>query len=628
MKQVLMLSLAMLLVAMAWASAPSADRIDEIAAFLPEEPGFPQTRISNRAAWNRLAALPEAKRAIALAETALSEPIPDCPDELYLEFTRNGNRSRYERPYSRRAMNLDRLVLAECLENRGRFLPKIVECVTAICDERSWTMPAHDARLQNFNGTTLYIDLGSAARALLLAQTRDCFRDVLPQTLRDRVYAECDRRVLQPYLVTCRDPRGAASRRLAHWWYYVESNWNSVCNGCSVRAALALVRDRRVRAEFVESAERTVPFALNAYTADGYCSEGMGYWNYGYGNHLKLGLAVREATGGRVDLFVDPKNRAIMLYPYGYQLQSGRSPQFADGGGNPDAIVLALQRQVFPDLTCRVAESQSVLFGGISTVALRAFGQEPPRSDGRGLDVLQYRSWFPDAQVLISRLRDNARSLALSVAAKGGHNAELHNHNDVGSYVVMLDGVEMCGDPGGEQYTRRTFSKDRYVSNVLNSFGHPVPVVGGNLQSTGRKAAAKVLSHSFSDERDVLVLDCTAAYPSAKTLKSLVRTMTFDRVRGGVSISDRAEFTKPTAFEVPVVTYRDCERIGGAEMEFALKKGGKGRRALKMCVSASDTLEFREETIENAPRPSVRRLAFSIARPAVTATIETSFMVR
>lgn len=627
MKRVLMLSLAMSLIAMAWAAAPSAGRIDEIAAFLPEEPGSPQSRISNRAAWDRLAALPEAKRAIALAEAALSEPVPACPDELYLEFTRNGNRSRYERPHSRRAMNLDRLVLGECLENRGRFLPKIEEYVATICDERSWTLPAHDARLQNFNGTTLSIDLGSAARALLLAQTCDFLRDALPQPLRDRVFAECDRRVFRPYLTTCRDPRGATSRRLAHWWYYVESNWNSVCNGCSIRAALALVRDRRVRAEFVESAERTVPFALNAYTDDGYCSEGMGYWNYGYGNHLKLGLAVREATDGRVDLFADSKNRAIMLYPYGYQLQSGRSPQFADGGGNPDAIVLALQRQVFPDVTCRRAESQSPLFGGISTVALRAFGQEPPRVDGMGLDVLPCRSWFSDAQVLISRLRDDARPLAFSIAMKGGHNAELHNHNDVGSYVVMLDGVEMCGDPGGEQYTRRTFSKDRYVSKVLNSFGHPVPVVGGHLQSTGRKAAAKVLSHSFSDERDVLVLDCTAAYPSAKTLKSLVRTMTFDRARDRVSISDRAEFTKPTAFEVPVVTYRDCERIGGAEMEFALKKGGKGRRALKMRVIGSDALEFREDTIENAPRPSVRRLAFSLARPAVAAAVETEFTV-
>lgn len=622
------LSLAITLSAMAWAAAPSAGRIDEIAAFLPDEPGSPKARISNRAAWTPLSALPEAKRSVALAEAALSEPVPACPDELYLEFTQNGNRSRYERPYSRRAMNLDRLVLGECLENSGRFLPKIEEYVAAICDERSWTLPAHDARLQNFNGTTLYVDLGSAARALLLAQTRDQLLDVLPQPLKDRIEAECDRRVLRPYLVTCRDPHGEASRRLAHWWYYVESNWNSVCNGCSVRAALALVRDRRVRAEFVESAERTAPFALNAYTDDGYCSEGMGYWNYGYGHHLKLGLAVREATGGRVDLFANPKNRAIMLYPYGYRLQGGRSPNFADGGGNVDPIVLALQRQVFPDLTCRAAESQSVLAGGISTVALRAFGQEPPRSDARGMDVLPDRSWFPDAQVLISRLNDPARSLALSIAMKGGHNAELHNHNDVGSYAIMLDGVEMCGDPGGEQYTRRTFSKDRYVSKVLNSFGHPVPVVGGRLQSTGRKAAAKVLSHSFSDEKDVLVLDCTAAYPSAKTLKSLVRTMTFDRAGGRVSISDRAEFTEPTAFEAPVVTYRDCERVAGAGMEFALKKGGKGRRALKMRVTASDAIELREETIENAPRPSVRRLAFALARPAVAATIETAFTVR
>lgn len=626
MKRILMLSLAIASAASAWAAAPSASRIDEIAAFLSEEPGTPFASISNRVAWDRLAALPDAKRSISLAEAALSAPIPDCSDALYLEFTRNGNRSRYERPYSRRSDNLDRLVLAECLENRGRFLPKIVEYATTICDERSWTLPAHDPKLENFNGTALYIDLGSAARAMLLAQTCDWLRDVLPQTLKDRIYAECDRRVFQPYLATCRDTPVKGSRRTAHWWYRVESNWNSVCNACSIRAALALVRDRRIRAEFVESAERTAPFALNAYTEDGYCSEGMGYWNYGYGHHLKLGLAVHEATGGRIDLFADPKNRAIMLYPYGYQLQNGRSPHFADGGGNPDAVVLALQRQVHPDITCTAAASQSLLAGGISVVALRAFGQEPECANGRGMDVLPDRSWFPDAQVLISRMRDESRTLELSVAMKGGNNAELHNHNDIGSYAIMLDGVEMCGDPGGEEYTRRTFSKDRYVSKVLNSFGHPVPVVGGHLQSTGRRAAARVVSRSFTDKKDVLVLDCTAAYPSAKTLRSLVRTMEFDRERGCVSMADRAEFSEPTAFEVPVVTYRDCAR-GGAEMEFAIKKDGKSRRRLKMRVTASDELEFREEKVENPPRPSVRRLAFALARPATTAVVKVLFAV-
>ncbi|MDB6028847.1 MAG: hypothetical protein JWM68_5070, partial [Verrucomicrobiales bacterium] len=48
-------------------------------------------------------------------------------------------------------------------------------------------------------------------------------------------------------------------------------------------------------------------------------------------------------------------------------------------------------------------------------------------------------------------------------------------------------------DPGSEVYTGRTFSSNRYESDVLNSFGHDVPVVAGKLQSAGAKHRAIVL---------------------------------------------------------------------------------------------------------------------------------------
>jgi hypothetical protein len=40
-------------------------------------------------------------------------------------------------------------------------------------------------------------------------------------------------------------------------------------------------------------------------------------------------------------------------------------------------------------------------------------------------------------------------------------------------------------EPGVETYTARTFSRRRYESQLLSSFGHPVPVVAVKLQRTG-----------------------------------------------------------------------------------------------------------------------------------------------
>ena len=110
------------------------------------------------------------------------------------------------------------------------------------------------------------------------------------------------------------------------------------------------------------------------------------------------------------------------------------------------------------------------------------------------------RSWFEDAGVLIARPAQDSDAV-LGVALKGGHNAEHHNHNDVGSYVVVVKDRAVLLDPGSEVYTARTFSAQRYESKLLNSFGHPVPVVAGQLQQTGREAHAEVLATEFTDEQ-------------------------------------------------------------------------------------------------------------------------------
>lgn len=606
-------------------------RTDEIAAWLPAEPKADGARIGDRTAWGRIAAMPEAKEAIARAEETLSQPIPEVTDERYLDFSRNGNRADYEEPFCAREENLGELLLAECLENKGRFLPKIVEYVEAMCGERSWTGPAHDPNLTCFNGKP-HVDLFAAQRAFDLAQTCDWLRDVLPTGTKERILAECDRRVFQPYLFLARNFKDGAKRNTMayNWWYDCRLNWNSVCHSCVTRAALAIIPNRRTRAEIIASAEYAVPFALSAYLGDGYCTEGMGYWNYGYGNHAMMALSVRAATGGKVDFFSDPKNRLTVQYAYGFQLVEGKSPAFADGGGSsPSLDVLALMRQVFPDLTSRSVEkddffsvhgNRGIARWPLAFMSLRAFGQEPPPSTG-GIDHLPARSWFPCAQVLVSRL-SNGDGKSLSIGVKGGHNNELHNHNDLGSYTLMLDGVEMGGDPGSEVYTKRTFSERRYESKVLNSYGHPVPVVAGQHQGTGRKFEAKVVKADFADGRDEIIYDLAKGY-NAPGLMSLVRRIVLDREGGAITIEDAVEFAEPSKFEVPYVTYRDYVKDDAAR-HFVFRHPDGGR-SLALDVESSAPVVFRDEKIENPGLPTVARLGFSFAEPAKTAALKMTF---
>ena len=554
-------------------------------------------------------------------EQALRQDVAPIPDELYLEFSQNGNRSHYQNENNARLQALCDLVLAELLEDKGRFLPKIVEHLDMQCGMRSWVLPAHDKKLEAFNGVP-FVALVSAMRADFLATVVDVLDDRLPAGTRSRVVGEIGRRVLRPYLIASRDPKNAA--KLRAWWLNARSNWNSVCNCGAVCAALAIVPERRRRAEFVDSGERTAAYALEGYGDDGYCFEGMGYWNYGYGHYVRLGLAMRDATGGFVDVFADPKTRTVMDYANNYRLTDRYVPVFADGGGGlPDPLLCSqARRMIWPDFRSRETPPlpSRISWSSFSLAFLGKTGAAAAAGGGAGMPAeLPLRNWFPSAQVLAARLP----SARFAAGMKGGCNDELHNHNDVGSYTLVMGGLEVAGDPGGEIYTARTFSGRRYESKVLSSYGHPVPVVGGELQPAGREFAATVLKTEFTEIRDTLVLDLTACYKVA-SLKKLVRTFVFDREKRTFTTEDVVSFSEPTAFESPVVTYADVSMDGGNPARLVLALKGGVSATVDAAVSGGEW-EWRGESLENPGKSSPGRWAVSLKKPVLEATVSITF---
>src|SRR6185436_1952089 len=156
------------------------------------------------------------------------------------------------------------------------------------------------------------------------------------------------------------------------------------------------------------------------------------------------------------------------------------------------------------------------------------------------------RSWFPEGGVLICRPAANAK-IPFAVSLKGGHNGESHNHNDLGSFIVLVGNSTVVTDPGAEIYTGDTFSTNRYKSDVLNSFGHDVPVVAGKLQRAGKDAKALVLRTEFTEGQDTLTLDIKSAY-TVPTLKRLHRTFVFQRDKPSLSVRDEVEFSTAETF--------------------------------------------------------------------------------
>src|SRR5438128_2672998 len=101
---------------------PDPERVRALAAMLPEKPTGVGRPLSDRAAWAELARRPAFRDVIPRAERLLAEPLPEQPDELFLDFSRTGNRRRWEQVAFQRRGRVSALALAECLENSGRFL--------------------------------------------------------------------------------------------------------------------------------------------------------------------------------------------------------------------------------------------------------------------------------------------------------------------------------------------------------------------------------------------------------------------------------------------------------------------------------------------------------------------------
>jgi hypothetical protein len=334
-----------LLLAVFASAAPNVEpaRVNEIATRLSPKPAGFGHLITDRAAWEKLAMLPAFAEIVSEARTLAKESVPNLPDDLFLDFSLTGNRDRCQRVLAARGHRLVTLTLAECLENHGRFLRPLSATIGAICQERTWVYPAHDGKLNNFYGRTVEMDLRATAVAWELATADYLLGDKLSPATRQLIRENVQRRVLQPF----RDM--VDGRRAEMHWLRATHNWNAVCLAGVTGAALALEDSPKDRAWFVAAAGHYIRFFLSGFTPDGYCSEGIGYWNYGFGHFLMLAEAIRQATGGHLDLVADPAALQPALFCTRTEILNGIYPTIADchPGSRPDPHFVRLICQRF-----------------------------------------------------------------------------------------------------------------------------------------------------------------------------------------------------------------------------------------------------------------------------------------
>ncbi|WP_017258865.1 heparinase II/III family protein [Pedobacter arcticus] len=593
-------------------------RLKEISAMLPEQPKGMGEPASNRSAWDKLLNSGKFDRLIADADAAILSPLPELTHEIYMSFFNSNDSETSKMLVRKRIVVFGAMVWAECLKNDGKYMPGIEAALVDLINQKSWNFPAEDRKLTNYNGTLYTIHLSASCYAHDIAEALYLLGDKIKPELRKKAMEALYTKVLTP-AITGHDTGNEQFVSLTN----TDGNHNTVTIAGVTGAALAVIPDKNERAKYVAIAERYIKNTLAGFLDDGYCTEGLGYYNYGFKHYILLRETLLQATNNKIDLFNDPKIDKIAHYVPNIEIMNNVFPTIGDCKMNEKPIkfmMYYLNRTLNLGLKNYGAYTFDDNFNPPLQNIYMAFPTAATYSNPSGdkSHKTGIRSYFDKAGVITVRPEEGS-SCKLGVTFKGGHNQELHNHNDLGSYTLVADKELLSGDPGLATYTSKTFTAKRYTIKTIASYGHPVPLVAGKEQSTGAQSKAIILKNDFTDKEDQVVMDIASAY-AVPELKKLCRSFTYNRENDGyLTVGDEVEFTESKDYETVIITRAKWKQIGKNQIEL---QGIKEK--LIVSIQSSSAYTIVSETITEAPKPYTR-LAIRLNEPVKYAKISVTY---
>ncbi len=490
------------------------------------------------------------------AEKYREEPYPMRTCTGFLAFTADGSRKADETPYFFRRRKLCVAALACCL-GREEYLPEVADGIWCICEESSWVVSAHNVnpipgglrpkeyRLPDTEKP--YVDLFSAQTGMILSLIRHMLEKKL-----DGVSPEICRRISREIRGRILDPFRATDE---FWWMGYRrkdlNNWTPwIISNIMISACLE-IGDKKEKAALLERGCGMLDRWLDTVPEDGGCDEGAGYWNMAGGSLLDCLQVLENVTGGRACFRGDTKIRNMMIFPRMAEVGGGWFMNFADCDARPllsaerlrtagemleDSGLKDMSRRLIrqengPDAFAPSALAELADVPHFSRLLLVLFGTWPAEecpAEKAG------DTWLPDLQVRMVRREK------MTLCCKGGHNGENHNHNDVGSFMLYVDGEPEIVDAGNMIYTAKTFSEERYTLWNVRGAWHNVPVIGNLEQAPGTEYAAREVQCTENG----MSLEMAGAYPAEAGAESLRRELELSA--SALKVTDRIRLKTPS----------------------------------------------------------------------------------
>lgn len=452
----------------------------------------------------------------AACDAFAGTPIPELLPEDFALFEKTGDRHKYEEKYFARRKRLVAFLLRVWLYGKADDINELTKILEAVTEEDTWALPAHLSGVAE-KERRYAIDLFAAETAHTLAEALSLCGHLLPPALKERCVREVYARVIEPF----------ESKRFS--WEHEHSNWSAVCGGAVGMAAVYLIEDETRLAAITERAAKSCNTFIESCGDDGTCLEGLLYWAYAMQYYIGFDELYFRRTGKTI-VQSNKKLARLSRLPYACCIGGGLSVKF----GDYDAPSFSF------GILCRLAKRYGV------PVPKEEYYTDLFDACGRTCGAVRNLAWFNAA--LLSGDTDREDEFFpcgqwailhednTVLAVKGGHNAEPHNHNDVGTFMLVCGTAVVADDLECPLYEKDYFSDKRYGYINASSLGHSLPVVNGCAQCAGENYKAS----EFTKEGKTVRVSFANAYEKAAGLRSLVRTLTLS---GGAHIEDAYLFS-------------------------------------------------------------------------------------
>ncbi len=489
------------------------------------------------------AAKPLIEEVVTKADKCIGKSYEALKISEYMLFYKTGDRTTFEKKHMERRYDALDLAAALWLTDDEKYLEPLEDVIFNILDEFTWCIAAHTNFFDADKTPEWYreeVDLFNARTAALLCDIYTITKDKLSLLTKQRIAEELRRRIIEPM-----------KKKVFHWEAW-DNNWLSYCViGMSLSTVL-FGTEEEIQ-EFLPRFKNLCLRYLDGFGEDCCCLEGGAYWT-AFSEFLRTAVVLEDASNGKIKLLEDKRVEEIAKFQTKVLMNHDKVAAFSDSGSalylRPGSISFLNKlypgKIYVPDLKYRAP----IAGMGLGMIELLWF--DP---DYKSTELMPLTSFFPKGEWYISRKEK------YSFAAKGGHNDEPHNHNDIGSFMVSTsDGrVPFC-ELGTGLYTRQYFENDKRYTILNNgSHGHSVPIINGEYQQFGKEFRAK---NTVAGE-DFFETDISGAYKSGAVEKILRR---FELSDNSFTMKDTFVFSEKTRDFVERIAVSCNPKISGGKI--------------------------------------------------------------